>query len=288
MYPIRAISQKEFPSRLLEIPDAPQKLFVRGALPPEDFKWLCVVGARRYTSYGKEICERLIGGLSGFPVTIVSGLALGIDGIAHKAALGAGLSTVAVPGSGLSEQVLYPRNHVGLSLEILKKGGALISEFEPNFEPAPWSFPQRNRIMAGLSDAVLVIEAELKSGTLITSRLATDYDRDVFAVPGSVFSSTSEGPHMLIRLGAVAVTSLDDLKLALGFEAEKDSSQAKAKMHKDCSSEELSVIKILKSPRNRDELIAETGLPISKANILLTSMELKGLIKEVMGEIRLV
>src|SRR3989344_2642579 len=188
MLQLAQLTPNLFPRRLREIPDPTEKIYLKGTLPSEDHKWLCVVGSRKYSSYGKEVCEKLIEGLRGYPVVIVSGLALGMDAIAHRAALSAKLHCVAVPGSGLDPSVLYPATNRRLADEILKAGGVLLSEFEPNFRATAWSFPQRNRIMAGLSDAVLVIEAEKRSGTLITARLATAYHRDVFTIPGSIFS----------------------------------------------------------------------------------------------------
>ena len=193
---LSAISKNEFPaafSPLLEIPEPPEKLYYRGALPDDDTVLLAVVGSRKYSHYGKEACEQVVKGLRGYDITIVSGLALGIDSIAHRSALDAGLKTIAVPGSGLDDDALYPREHLQLAREIVEKGGALVSEYEPDFKATTWSFPRRNRIMAGLSKAVLVVEAERPSGTLITARLALDYGRDVFAVPGSIFSETSRG-----------------------------------------------------------------------------------------------
>jgi DNA processing protein len=151
-YPVRKLSPKEFPTLLKEIPDPPEQLFVRGNLPTKS-KILSVVGARAYSSYGKDVCEMLIDGLRGHDVAIVSGLALGIDSIAHKSALSAGLFTLAVPGSGLNDEVLYPSTHKKLAHDILDAGGGLLSEFEPDFKATPWSFPQRNRIMAGLAHA---------------------------------------------------------------------------------------------------------------------------------------
>ncbi|MES3005459.1 MAG: DNA-processing protein DprA, partial [Patescibacteria group bacterium] len=136
----------------------------------KDTKFLCVVGSRQYTSYGKELCISLIKSLAGRPVIIISGLALGIDGIAHQTALDVGLPTIAVPGSGLHPNVLYPRSHLHLAEKIIEKGGLLASEYEPQIRASPWSFPMRNRIMAGLSHAVLIIEAEENSGTLVTAR----------------------------------------------------------------------------------------------------------------------
>lgn len=284
-YPIKELSPKDFPRRLTEIADPPKKLFIRGELPPEDSKWLCVVGSRKFTPYGKSACEKLIAGLRGFPIVIVSGLALGMDAIAHKEALRVGLKTVGVPGSGLETDVLYPVSNRVIAWQILDAGGALISEYEPDFQATTWSFPKRNRIMAGLCDATLVIEANIKSGTLITSRLATEYNRDVFTVPGSIFSETSAGPHMLLRLGATPITSSKDILDAFGLATEK--SENPAERYKDCSLEEMTLIKLLMVPTAKDELIRRSGLSISRANSLLSIMEIKGLIKESMGKIML-
>jgi DNA processing protein len=281
---VKLLPDKDFPPLLKEIPDPPKKLFIRGALPDWQHKFLCVVGSRKYSSYGKEVCERLIAGLAGLPVTIVSGLALGIDAIAHRSALDSGLNTLAVPGSGLDNSVLYPRTHLGLTEEILASGGALLSEFEPKFRATVWSFPQRNRIMAGLSHAVLVIEAEIKSGTLITSRLATEYNREVLTVPGSVFSPGSAGPHMLIRLGATPITSTNDLRDALGFKTDDNSAE---KNYDDCTDEEKNILGLLNEPMSRDELVHRSKLAVSQANALISMLEIKGHIAETGGEIRL-
>ena len=168
---------------LLEIPEPPKQLYIEGTLPPPNTVLLAVVGSRKYSSYGREACEELIAGLAGSPISIVSGLAIGMDTIAHKAALGAGLHTIAFPGSGLDRKVLHPRSNIHLAGQIVKSGGALVSEYEPTFPAAVYTFPRRNRIMAGLVKAVLVIEAGEKSGTRITARLATEYNREVLAVP---------------------------------------------------------------------------------------------------------
>lgn len=283
---MKELSTTQLPRRLREINDPPKKLYLQGALPPEEHKWLTVVGSRKYTSYGREACERLIEGLRGYPVVIVSGLALGIDALAHRAALSAKLPCVAVPGSGLNPRVLYPATNRRLADEIVKAGGALLSEFEPDFAATAWSFPQRNRIMAGLSDAVLVIEAEAKSGTLITARLATEYNRDVFTVPGSIFSSSSAGPHRLIRLGATPIASPDDLLQALGFQPATNN-QRPTTDYSDCTPEEMKVIELLREPLPRDTLLEQLGLPVSRANALLSLLELKGHINESLGEIHL-
>jgi DNA processing protein len=287
-FPIRELKRKDFPPQLLEIPQIPIKLFIRGDLPGPNTKLLCVVGSRRYTNYGKEVCEKLIAGLRGYDVAIISGLAIGIDGIAHQAAINTGLKTIAFPGSGLGITSIHPQAHLGLMKRILDSHGAILSEYDPDFKATQYSFPQRNRIMAGLSVAVLIIEAEIKSGTLITSRLATDYNKDVLTVPGSVFSKTSEGPHMLIRLGATPITKAEDLLEALGFKT-KDSTPKNLELeYHECSPEEKAVIKILREPTPKDDLLRALNMPINQANAVLSIMELKGLIKETLGEIRLV
>lgn len=289
--PIRELSKKEFPPLLNEIPDAPKKLFIRGTLPDwtePNRKFLAVVGARKYTPYGKDACEKIISELRGSPITIISGLALGVDAIAHRVALDAKLPTIAVPGSGLDWNVLYPSSNRRLAENILESGGCLVSEFEPDFRATVWSFPQRNRVMAGMSHAVLIIEAEKKSGTLITSRLATDYNRDVLTVPGSIFSKNSEGPHLLLKLGATPVSSGEDVLNALGFAPDETREGEPSRKYEDCSPDEMKLIGLLSSPMVKDELIRESGMSASQANAVLTMLEIKGLVVETLGEIRLV
>lgn len=278
---MQKLTPEQFPALLRQIPDAPEQLYVRGELPSDDHVFLAVVGSRKATNYGRDVCEELIAGLSGLPVVIVSGLALGMDSHAHKAALKYGLKTIAVPGSGLNEDVLYPQTHVPLAREILESNGALISEFEPTFEATPWSFPKRNRIMAGMSHATLIIEAGEKSGTLITARLALDYNRDVFVVPGSIFSDNTKGSHRLLRQGATPVTSSVDIIDELGLEKTEESQE-----NSSLTAEEKQVFDQLSEPLARDELIRALKMETSKANQLLMAMEIKGLIKEELGKIR--
>lgn len=289
---IRKLTIEEYPLALFEIPQPPENLWIIGNMPTDDnLIYLSVVGSRKHTSYGKEICEKIIEGLRGYPIVIVSGFAMGIDTIAHKKAIEVGLKTVVFPGSGLSSEVIYPRMNVCLIKEILKSGGCLISEFEPDFKATQWSFPMRNRLMAGISRAVLIIEAEEKSGTLITARLATEYNRDVLAVPGSVFSRNSKGTNSLIRAGATPITCAEDVLDALGFDLkfnEKNNEEKQKKLFEDLSLEEKKVISLLRSPLSRDDLIRGMEMQISNANSILSIMEIKGLIKEELGEIRLV
>jgi len=285
MQEILKLKPEQFPKALLEIPQPPKELYMRGVLPPADYVYLAVVGSRNHTSYGKDICEKLIKGLKGYPIVIVSGLALGIDSIAHRSALSAGLLTLSMPGSGLDPKALYPRTNVNLAEEIVDNGGCMLSEFPPTMKAELYTFPQRNRLMAGISKATLVIEAAEKSGTLITARMALDYNRDVLVVPGSVFSNTSGGTNRLIRQGATPITNSNELLEALGFEIEKNPQTDKEK-YADCGPDELKILKLLNEPIERDDLVRASGMNIASANALLSIMEIKELIKEEMGEIR--
>jgi len=278
-----ALDPSHWPPLLREIPDPPQQLFYRGTAPRwNELKFLAIVGSRKYSNYGKEACQTLVAGLAGHPVCIVSGLALGIDSIAHRAALAHGLPTIAVPGSGLNNAVLYPSSHRALADEIVRAGGMLLSEFEPTFRATTWSFPRRNRIMAGISHAILVIEAEQRSGTLITSKLATEYNRDVLAVPGSIFSKSSEGPHMLLRLGATPIGSATDILEALHIEHDA----RRERDYSDCSPEEMTLLKLVVNPLPREDIAEFIKKPVHELNALLSLLEIKGHIKENGGVIR--
>lgn len=279
---LKLLTPEGFPPLLREIPDPPKQLYLRGELPSFEKKWLAVVGSRAMSPYGKQVCEYLVGGLSGYPIVVVSGLAYGIDAQAHRSALDAGLTTVAVPGSGLDWDVMYPKANARLAKEILEKGGTLMSEEEPKTEARDYTFPRRNRIMVGLSHATLVIEAGEKSGSLITAKLAAEYNRELLVVPGSIFSEVSKGTHQFLRLGATAVTSPQDILQILGVMPEVK----KAALRSDLSEDELRVVEVISSPIPRDELIRTLGIGASEANILLSTMELKGVIVEELGVVR--
>lgn len=280
---IREYPKEEWPELLKEMNDPPKTLRLWGNPPTPGNKLLAIVGSRKYTSYGQEACRSLIMGLQGYPITIVSGLALGMDSIAHRSAIHIGLQAIALPGSGLSTKILHPRSHVGLAGEIVDAGGGLISEYADEMPAGIWTFPKRNRIMAGMCHATIVIEAEKKSGTLITSRLATEYNREVGAVPGPVTSSTSEGPHMLIRLGAALIRDSQDILELLGLKREGHDTLFNTE---DLTDEEQIFIKILENPIERDELVRRSKMDISKANAVLSLLEIKGLIIEQLGEVR--
>ncbi|PIP87024.1 DNA-protecting protein DprA [Candidatus Campbellbacteria bacterium CG22_combo_CG10-13_8_21_14_all_36_13] len=275
----------QFPPLLKEINDPPKTLYLRGEYPDVvQNKFLCVVGSRKYSNYGKEATKTIISGLRGYPIVIVSGLAMGIDTIAHESAIENGLKTIAIPGSGLSQKVIYPRVNFNLAERIIKNGGVLMSEFEPGFKATPWSFPQRNRIMAGISHAVLVIEANEKSGTLITARLACEYNRDVYVVPGSIFQESSKGPHMFLKIGATPITSSADILNEFGF-GDGDKETNKLFDDVELTDDERKILNILDEPTDKETIIEKAGLPVHRVSIALSTLEMKGFIKENMGQI---
>lgn len=208
-----SLKHKGFPYHLKQIHKPPRELFVIGELP--DRPMVAIVGTRKPTPYGREVAYRLAYDLAAAGLTIVSGLAYGVDGIVHRAALDAGGKTVAVLGCGLD--VCYPSRHQALTREIVEGRGAVISEYILGTPPLQHHFPARNRIIAGLSEGVVVPEADAKSGSLITARMALEESRIVMAVPGSILSQRSDGPNNLLKAGATPVTSAADVCLALGF-----------------------------------------------------------------------
>ncbi len=282
-FPLRQLHQKDFPPLLREIPDRPHSLYIRGSLPDADTKYLCVVGSRAASAYGRRMTQKLIAGLSQYKVCIVSGMALGIDGEAHKAALDAGLHTIAVLPSGLNDEIIYPSSNRMLAKQILAKGGALLSENKPDFVAMLHSFAQRNRIAAGMSTASLIIEAGEKSGTLITVRLAMDYNREVLAIPHELGRDSGAGVNTLIRQGATLVRSSEDILEALGLKMLDDPKQAQ--IPNDLNDIEVTILQALGGPMMRDELIDEAGLSAQEANIALSSLLIRGLIVERLGKI---
>ena len=275
---IRELTQKEWPKQLLEIPQPPEQLWARGAMPPVGHKLLTVVGSRAMTHYGQEACQKLITGLAGYPISIVSGLALGVDTCAHKAALAAGLHTLVVPGSGLGDDVLYPRSNRAFAKEILEKGGGMLSEYPPDAPSRVFYFPERNRIMVGLSDAVLIIEAGNKSGTLITARLASEYNRDLLCIPHRIGDPHAFGPHLFIRLGAALVTEPVHILEALRIAPRESGVEGEAPG--DLEDAELVIWNMLEEPKTRDEILRGSQASASETLTGLVALELRGIIKE--------
>ena len=269
-----------YPKSLKEIPDPPAQLWLRGVLPPPGTRYLCVVGSRALSGYGREVCTKLISGLAGYPVSIVSGLALGADSAAHREALHAGLHTVAIPGSGLDDSAISPRSNVGLASDILSAGGALLSEHPPEYLPHPYDFPSRNRIMVGMSDAVLMIEAGERSGTLITARLTSEYNRELLCVPHRIGDPHGFGSHIFLRLGATAVTDSLHILEALKITPRDEMEERPAPI---LSGHEATLYKLLEKPTARDELIRLSELSASELLTTLVTLELKGVVKEEFG-----
>ena len=278
---IRTLAPPAYPPALREIPQPPTRLWLRGALPPPEMKRLAVVGSRALSRYGKESCEYLLAGLAGYPISIISGLALGADACAHRAALAAGLHTVAVPGSGLADAALYPRANAALAADILAGGGALLSEQEPAHRARPEDFPSRNRLMVGLADAVLVIEAGPQSGTLITARLASEYNRDLLCVPHRIGDAHGFAAHLFLRLGAAAVS--DPLHILEALRIAPHAPESAAAAPRALAGTEKCVYDALAVPRARDELIRASGCAAGEALTALATLELRGVIKEEFG-----
>ncbi|MDB5237496.1 MAG: hypothetical protein JWL88_598 [Parcubacteria group bacterium] len=244
---------------------------------------LAVVGSRALTRYGREACEYLIAGLAGYPISIVSGLALGADACAHRAALENRLHTIAIPGSGLSDSVLYPRTNRDLAQKILEAGGALLSEHPPEHAARQYDFPSRNRIMVGISQAVLMIEAGEKSGTLITARLTTEYNRDLLCVPHPIHGIHSAGPHWFLRSGAAHISEPEHILEALGIPLPQMPEDAAQQVLPLLSGNERIAYELLSEPCTRDELIRRANMQTHEALSALSALEIKGFISEKFG-----
>lgn len=270
----------DYPAYLREIPAAPPLLYMHGTLREADQWAVAVVGTRRLTSYGRQATRDLVTGLVRNNITIISGLARGIDSVAHQTALDAGGRTIAVLGSGLD--CIYPSENRRLVNQILDGQGAVLSEYGLGVQPEAKNFPPRNRIISGLSLGVIVVEAGERSGALITSKFALEQDREVFAVPGNVNSPASRGPNRLIQQGAKLVVSADDVleELNLTMVAEKTAVQLALPE----SAEEAALMAHLTAqPIHVDELSRMTGMASSLVSSTLTLMELKGVVQQVGG-----
>lgn len=283
-YRVTVLTYKDeaYPFRLKEIYEPPPVIYIRGSLTPEDDWSLAVVGTRRPTFYGREVVEQIVGDLARNRITIVSGLAKGIDATAHRAALDSGGRSIAVFGCGLD--IVYPREHVKLARQIMENG-ALISEFPLGTTPRRENFPLRNRIMSGLSLGVLVVEAGEVSGALITAGHALEQNREVFAVPGSVLSAVSRGTNRLIQEGAKLVSGANDILEELNLTMAVQ--QIEVKELVPATETESTILQILRNlspePTHIDEVGHQSRLPIATVSSALSMMELKGMIKQVGG-----
>jgi DNA processing protein len=275
-----ARSDRLFPELLRAVFDPPRELYVRGAGAAEllGSRAVAVVGARSCSAYGAQVARMLGRDLASAGIVVVSGLARGIDGEAHRGALEASGLTVGVLGCGIDRD--YPASNASLSRRIEEKG-LVVSEYEPGVEPAPWRFPARNRIIAGLCAAVVVVEARERSGALITADFALDEGRDVFAVPGEITASLSAGTNALLKLGAIPLTSSDDVLDVLGVERPAASEAV------DVSPEAAKLLELVRdAPAGADELTARGVLEAGVVSVALTELELAGLVAAADGVYR--
>lgn len=269
-----------YPRYLREIPNPPPLLYMRGEIRPNDRWAVAVVGTRRLTSYGRQVTRDLVVGLARSGVTIVSGLARGIDSLAHKAAIEAGGRTLAVLGSGLNQ--IYPPENRKLAAQIVQGNGAVLSEYALNTRPEAKNFPPRNRIISGLSLGTIVIEAGQRSGALITAKFALEQDREVFAVPGPIHSKSSKGTNGLIQQGAKLVASVEDVLEELNL-TQAPQQQAVQMMLPESAEEAELLQHLVDAPVHIDELSRRSGLPSAQVGSTLTLMELKGMVQQVGG-----
>ncbi|GIV64692.1 MAG: DNA processing protein DprA [Bellilinea sp.] len=272
-----AVVDPLYPPLLRMTPAPPPLLYLRGTLTPADQRAVAIVGTRHPSHYGREVARRLARDLATAGVTIVSGLALGIDTIAHTAALEAGGRTIAVLASGVDR--VYPERNRALAGQIIASG-ALLSDYPPGTPPAPLNFPPRNRIISGLSLATIVVEASANSGALITVQFALDQGREVMAVPGSIFSPLSVGPHRLIRDGAVIVTSADDVLAALNLDQCGETFEPSLELA--LTAEEEAIYAVVEAePQHIDVIGRAAGQSAAATAAALALLELKGLVRQV-------
>ncbi len=271
----------DYPELLKQIYDPPFCLFVRGQMPKDTFP-LAVVGTRKFTTYGKQVTEELVAALVHHGITIVSGLALGIDGVAHAATLAHGGRTIAVLGGGNDNAHIQPRFHYQLAQDIINRGGAVITEYAPGTIPTNYTFPRRNRIIAGVSLGTLVIEAGETSGALITAQCALDTNREVFAIPHNITSPTGIGPNNLIKMGAKVVMKADDILDALNLHNAKQYTE-NATILPDSPTEAAILPHLSHDPVHIDYIIKASTLPSATVMSALTLMEMKGKVKHAGG-----
>lgn len=277
-----SLSNPKYPPLLRQTVDCPIGIFVRGTLPDYSAKFLAVVGSRRCTQYGATAAYSLSKELAAKGVVIVSGMADGTDSMAHKGALEGDGFTVAVLGCGAD--VCYPAGNRGLMEKILAKG-CIISELPPGTRPSKYTFPARNRIISGLSNVVAVIEADERSGTLITVNHALEQGRDVMALPGNINSRLSRGTNRLIKEGAAIITCVEDIIELLGIEEKKENKKNSEKTDISLASEEKLVYDCIHSePVTVDEIVLKTGLSLREVQYALTMLELKQLVLKLTGQ----
>jgi len=273
-----SINDKNYPKLLKEIKDPPEVLFYRGELKPKE-NCFAVVGTRMSSPYGKQVALEIAGDLAEAGLIIVSGLAPGIDTFSHQAAVERGKRTIAVLGTGLDEKSIYPQSNLKLAEKILETGGALISEYPPGTRGTQFTFPQRNRIISGLSLGVLVVEAKQKSGALITAHYGFEQNRKVFAVPGPIHSSNSRGCHYLIKKGAKLVENANDILKELNL----PELTSPGLMRGETEEENLILGVLKEGVLDIDKIIEKTKLSAATVASTLAVLEIKGKVRNLGG-----
>jgi DNA processing protein len=276
---------ENYPKRLLHCEDGPLVLYTQGNVDFNEQKVVSIVGTRKVTEYGKEFCEKIVEELAPHNPIIVSGLAYGVDVCAHKAALKNKLSTVGVLAHGLDR--MYPKQHSGVAREMLDKG-ALVTDYKSGTNPDRENFPKRNRIVAGLSDLTILVESSKKGGSLITAELANNYNRDVFALPGRLSDSQSEGCNWLIKINKAAlIQSVKDIEYIMGWTADKNAKPKQTQLFVELTDEQkiLTTILTQKEKVGIDELTLLAKFPMSKTTALLLDLEFSGVVKSLPGKL---
>ena len=269
------IEDKSYPKLLREIKNPPSVLYYLGRLPKPEENCFGIVGTRMASIYGKQVSFEIAADLAEAGLTVVSGLAPGIDTFCHQAVVEKNKRTIAVLGTGLDEKSIYPQSNIKLARKILKKGGCLISEYPAGTSGSKFTFPQRNRIISGLSLGILVIEAKQKSGALITANFAFEQKRNVFAVPGPIHSSNSKGPHYLIKRGAKLVENSNDILKELDLPQKEKNSIFKGE-----NKRENLILEVLKEETLYiDKIIEKTKLPASQVSSTLAILEIQGKVR---------
>lgn len=271
------IADAFYPAQLKKLPDAPPVLYVKGTLEPEDDRALAMVGTRKATTYGREVAHGFAKSLANHDVTIVSGLAQGIDAAAHRGALDGGGRTLAVLGSGIDR--VYPLDHLKLAQEICQHG-ALISEFPIGTPPEARNFPRRNRIISGLSLGVLIVEAPEKSGAIITASVAAEQGRDVFAIPGNIFNAANRGTNRLIQDGAKLIMDVQDILDEFNIVHRSVQTRTVTEQIAPANPTEIQLLDFMSAdPLHIDDLVRMSGLSVPVVSSTLTILELKGLVR---------
>ncbi len=275
-------SSRDYPKILKEIHNAPKQLYVRGSLPKDHSLNFAIVGTRAASEYGRTLAFKIAKELAELGFNIISGLALGIDTQAHLGALEGKGRTTAVMGSAIDDNSIYPSENLNLVKKIISSGGAVISEYEPGTKSEIWFFPERNRIISGLSRGVLVVEAPEKSGALITARVALEQNREVFAIPGSIFSKNSLGTNDLIKNGAKMVTTVDDILEELNLAGLKIEKRSEEK--ENLTEKEKIILNIIeKEPVHIDKICEASKIAVSQILSIVSLLEIRGIIKNIGG-----